>query len=234
MLDVILVSNYSMKEELEQSLKSNDYKFHDLMIQDINHIERYPIDDEYKTIIIQSANAIKKIDSSNNHIYNAKYIYGIGPNCRAWVKRKFSLDCIIPDHDFSSSGLIEKIRHDNYELGKTLLLKGIGGKTTMHNFLKSENIDHSICNVYERVLNKENLRRVTAMIKNEAIVIGFSKSSIEPLLDNSNLSLDKVHFIVLDKSDEKINCDKDVASITKLVDIYDIPDIIEKIKAISK
>ena len=49
MLDVILVSNYSMKEELEQSLESNNYKFHDLMIQDISHIERYPIDDEYKT-----------------------------------------------------------------------------------------------------------------------------------------------------------------------------------------
>ena len=59
MLDVILVSNYSMKEELEESLKSKNYKFHDLMIQDINHIERYPIDNEYKTIIIQSANAIK-------------------------------------------------------------------------------------------------------------------------------------------------------------------------------
>ena len=112
MLDVILVSNYSMKEELEQSLKSNNYKFHDLMIQDINHIERYPIDDEYKTIIIQSANAIKKIDSSNNHIYNAKYIYGIGPNCRTWVQRKFSLGCIIPEHDYSSSGLIEKIKQD--------------------------------------------------------------------------------------------------------------------------
>ena len=106
MIDVILVSNYSMKDELEQSLKSNNYKFHDLMIQDINHIERYPIDGEYKTIIIQSANAIKKIDSSNNHIYNAKYIYGIGPNCRTWVKRKFSLDCIIPVHDYSSLSLI--------------------------------------------------------------------------------------------------------------------------------
>ena len=234
MLDVILVSNYSMKEELEQSLKSNNYKFHDLMIQDINHIERYPIDDEYKTIIIQSANAIKKIDSSNNHIYNAKHIYGIGPNCRTWVQRKFSLGCIIPEHDYSSSGLIEKIKQDKYELGKTLLLKGIGGKTTIQNFLESENLDYNVCNVYERVLNEDNLHRVTAMIKNEAIVIGFSKSSIEPLLDNSNLSLDKVHFIVLDKSDEKISCDKDVASITKLVDIYDIPDIIEKIKAISK
>ena len=137
MLDVILVSNYSMKEELEQSLKSYNYKFHDLMIQDINHIERYPIDDEYKTIIIQSANAIKKIDSSNNHIYNAEYIYGIGPNCKSWVQRKFSLDCIIPDHDYSSSGLIEKIKYDKCELGKTLLLKGIGGKTTIQNFLKS-------------------------------------------------------------------------------------------------
>ena len=170
MLNVILVSNYSMKEELEQSLKSNNYKFHDLMIQDINHIERYPIDDEYKTIIIQSANAIKKIDSSNNHIYNAKYIYGIGPNCRTWVQRKFSLDCIVPDHDYSSSGLIEKIECDNYALGKTLLLKGIGGKTTIQDFLESEDLDYKICNVYERVLNEDNLHRVTAMIQNEAIV----------------------------------------------------------------
>ena len=234
MLDVILVSNYSMKEELEQSLKSNGYEFHDLMIQDINHIERYPIDDEYKTIIIQSANAIKKIDSSNNHIYNAKYIYGIGPNCRTWVQRKFSLNCIIPDHDYSSSGLIEKIKHDKYELGKTLLLKGIGGKTTIQNFLKSEDLEYNICNVYERVLNEDNLNRVAAMIKNEAVVIGFSKSSVEPLLDDSNLDLDKVHFIVLDKSDEEIKCDKDIASMTKLVDIYDIPDILDKIKVISK
>ena len=234
MLDVILVSNYSMKEELEESLKSKNYKFHDLMIQDINHIERYPIDDEYKTIIIQSANAIKKIDSSNNHIYNAKYIYGIGPNCRSWVKRKFSLDCIIPDHDYSSSGLIEKIKRDKYELGKTLLLKGIGGKTTIQNFLKSEDLEHNICNVYERVLNEDNLHKVTAMIKNEAVVIGFSKSSVEPLLDDPGLNLDKVHFIVLDKSDEEIKCDKYVASMTKLIDIYDIPDIVDKIETRSK
>ena len=65
MLDVILVSNYSMKDELKESLQENNVNFYDLMIQDIQHIERYPIDDEYKTIIIQSANAIKKIDSSN-------------------------------------------------------------------------------------------------------------------------------------------------------------------------
>ncbi len=234
MLDVILVSNYSMKEELEQSLKSNNYKFHDLMIQDIHHIERYPIDDEYKTIIIQSANAVKKIDSSNNHIYNAKYIYGIGPNCRTWVKRKFSLDCIIPDHDYSSTGLIEKIIHDKYELGKTLLLKGIGGKTTIQNFLKSENLAYNVCNVYERILNEDNLHRVTEMIKNGAFVIGFSKSSVEPLLDNSKINIERVHFIVLDKSDEEIKCDKKVASITKLVDIYDIPDIVEKIKVRTK
>ena len=72
------------------------------------------------------------------------------------------------------------------------------------------------------------------MIKNEAVVIGFSKSSVEPLLHDSDLDLDKVHFIVLDKSDEEIKCDKDVASITKLIDIYDIPDIVEKIKARTK
>ena len=72
------------------------------------------------------------------------------------------------------------------------------------------------------------------MIENEAVVIAFSKSSVEPLLDKSDIKLDRVHFIVLDKSDEEIKCDKDVASMTKLVDIYDIPDIVEKIKAKTK
>jgi len=72
------------------------------------------------------------------------------------------------------------------------------------------------------------------MIENGAVVIAFSKSSVEPLLDKSDINLDRVHFIVLDKSDEEIKCDKDVASITKLVDIYDIPDIVEKIKARTK
>ena len=69
MLDVILVSNFSMKDELAEILEQKGHAFHDMLIQDIQHIERYPVDDEYKTIIIQSANAIKKIDSSNNHIY---------------------------------------------------------------------------------------------------------------------------------------------------------------------
>ena len=27
----------------------------------------------------------------------------------AWVSKKFSLDCVIPDNDYSSIGLIEKI-----------------------------------------------------------------------------------------------------------------------------
>ena len=141
MLDVILVSNYSMKDELKESLQENDVNFYDLMIQDIQHIERYPIDDEYKTIIIQSANAIKKIDSSNNHIYNAEKIYGIGPNCRAWVSKKFSLDCTIPDNDYSSIGLIEKIEKENNALGKTLLLKGIGGKNIIKEYLDDRKIN---------------------------------------------------------------------------------------------
>ena len=85
MLDIILVSNFSMKDELAEILKQSENAFHDMLIQDIQHIERYPVDDEYKTIIIQSANAIKKIDSSNNHIYSTERIYGIGPNCKAWV-----------------------------------------------------------------------------------------------------------------------------------------------------
>ena len=231
MLDVILVSNYSMKEELEEALAVHKYKFHDLMIQDIHHIERYPIDDEYATIIIQSANAIKKIDASNNHIYNAKYIYGIGPNCKLWVKRKFGLNCTIPDHDFSSIGLINKIKDDNFSLGNVLLLKGIGGKKTIQEYLVSEKITHKICNVYQRILNEDNLKKVVSKVSKEVVVIGFSKSSIEPLINSPDADLNKIHFIVLDKSDEEISNKERFASLTKLVDIYDIPDIIAKIKA---
>ena len=222
MLDVILVSNYSMKDELKESLKENNINFYDLMIQDIQHIERYPIDDEYKTIIIQSANAIKKIDSSNNHIYNAEKIYGIGPNCRTWVSKKFSLECTIPDNDYSSIGLIEKIEKENKSLGKTLLLKGIGGKNIIKEYLDNKKIDYSIKDVYERVLNKENLDRVIEVSKKGAIIIGFSKSSIEPLLVDTRTSLKELHFMVLDKSDESIVNKNQVKSLTKINDIYDI------------
>ena len=222
MLDVILVSNYSMKDELKESLQENDVNFYDLMIQDIQHIERYPIDDEYKTIIIQSANAIKKIDSSNNHIYNAEKIYGIGPNCRAWVSKKFSLDCTIPDNDYSSIGLIEKIEKENNTLGKTLLLKGIGGKNIIKEYLDDRKINYSVRDVYERVLNRENLDKVIEVSQNGAIIIGFSKSSVEPLLDDTRTSLKELHFMVLDKSDENIVNENQVKSLTKINDIYDI------------
>ncbi len=211
-----------MKDELKESLKENNINFYDLMIQDIQHIERYPIDDEYKTIIIQSANAIKKIDSSNNHIYNAEKIYGIGPNCRTWVSKKFSLECTIPDNDYSSIGLIEKIEKENNSLGKTLLLKGIGGKNIIKEYLDDKKIDYTIKDVYERVLNKENLDRVIEVSKKGAIIIGFSKSSIEPLLVDARTSLKELHFMVLDKSDENIVNKNQVKSLTKINDIYDI------------
>lgn len=211
-----------MKDELKESLKENNINFYDLMIQDIQHIERYPIDDEYKTIIIQSANAIKKIDSSNNHIYNAEKIYGIGPNCRTWVSKKFSLECTIPDNDYSSIGLIEKIEKENKSLGKTLLLKGIGGKNIIKEYLDNKKIDYSIKDVYERVLNKENLDRVIEVSKKGAIIIGFSKSSIEPLLYDTRTSLKELHLMVLDKSDENIVNKNQVKSLTKINDIYDI------------
>ena len=234
MLDVILVSNYSMKEELEQALLTSRIVFHDLMIQDIHHIERYPIDDEYNTIIIQSANAIKKIDSSNNHIYGADNIYGIGPNCKSWVRRKFSLNCTIPDNDYSSVGLIDKIEKDHICLGKTLLLKGIGGKTTIEEYLKSENIDYRVSNVYERILDEDNLKNVIEMTKNGGIIIGFSRSSVEPLIKCNGSNLKRLHFLVLDKSDEKVVDEDQVASLTKLDDIYDINDIVDKIKKINE
>ena len=60
MLEVILISNYSMKDELSESLTKEGFSFKQMITQDIEHIERYPIDDVYDTIIIQSANAIKK------------------------------------------------------------------------------------------------------------------------------------------------------------------------------
>lgn len=234
MLDVILVSNFSMKDELGDILKDKGCKFHDLLIQDIKHIERYPIDDEYKTIIIQSANAIKKIDSSNNHIYNTERIYGIGPNCRMWVEKKFGIKCLIPDEEFSSRGLIDKIEKDNYSLGKTLLLKGIGGKNTINDYLKSVNIQYKVCDVYERILNEENLLQVSEMVEPGCIIIGFSKSSVEPLINKAGIDLKKIHFFVLDKSDENIIDSQSVASVTKIEDIYDVEILAQKINEINE
>ena len=233
MLDVILVSNFSMKDELSELLNSNDFDFYDCLIQDIQHIERYPIDDEYKTIIIQSANAIKKIDSSNNHIYNTERVYGIGPNCKNWVEKKFGIKCLIPDDEYSSAGLIKKIESDMYSLGKTLLLKGIGGKETIINYLKEKDIKFNVCDVYERILNLDNLAKVAEMTSKECIIIAFSKSSIEPLISEKKADLKKIHFFILDKSDEQILNRDDVASITMIDDIYDIKTLANKIREIN-
>ena len=234
MLDVILVSNFSMKDELGEILKRNGHTFYDLLIQDIQHIERYPVDDEYNTIIIQSASAIKKIDSSNNHIYSTQRIYGIGPNCKMWVEKKFGIKCLIPDKEYSSAGLIDKIENDNQDLGKTLLLKGIGGKETIKDYLLDKNIDFKVCDVYERILNKENLIAVSKMSDKGCIIIGFSKSSVEPLIDNPNVDLKKIHFFVLNKSDEEVIDGEDVASITKIEDIYDIDALALKMAQIDE
>ena len=233
MLDVILVSNFSMKDELSELLNDNDFDFYDCLIQDIQHIERYPIDDEYKTIIIQSANAIKKIDSSNNHIYNTERVYGIGPNCKNWVEKKFGIKCLIPDDEYSSAGLIKKIESDMYSLGKTLLLKGIGGRETIINYLREKDIKFNVCDVYERILNLDNLAKVAEMTSKECIIIAFSKSSIEPLISEKKADLKKIHFFILDKSDEQILNRDDVASITMIDDIYDIKTLANKIREIN-
>ena len=233
MLDVILVSNFSMKDELSELLNSSGFDFYDCLIQDIQHIERYPIDDEYKTIIIQSANAIKKIDSSNNHIYNTERVYGIGPNCKNWVEKKFGIKCLIPDEEYSSTGLIKKIESDMYSLGKTLLLKGIGGRETIINYLKEKDIKFNVCDVYERILNLDNLAKVAEMTSKECIIIAFSKSSIEPLMSEKKADLKKIHFFILDKSDEQILNRNDVASITMIDDIYDIKTLANKIREIN-
>jgi uroporphyrinogen-III synthase len=222
-----------MKDELSELLNSNDFDFYDCLIQDIQHIERYPIDDEYKTIIIQSANAIKKIDSSNNHIYNTKRVYGIGPNCKNWVEKKFGIKCLIPDEEYSSTGLIKKIESDMYSLGKTLLLKGIGGRETIINYLKEKDIKFNVCDVYERILNLDNLAKVAEMTSKECIIIAFSKSSIEPLISEKKADLKKIHFFILDKSDEQILNRNDVASITMIDDIYDIKTLANKIREIN-
>ena len=72
------------------------------------------------------------------------------------------------------------------------------------------------------------------MVENGAIIIGFSRSSIEPLLESKDVDLKKLHFLVLDKSEEDIIKREDVGSLNKIVDIYDINQIVEKVKSISE
>ena len=72
------------------------------------------------------------------------------------------------------------------------------------------------------------------MTNKGAIVIGFSKSSIEPLINSKEVNIKDIHFFVLDKSDENILRREQVASLTKLEDIYDINGIVNKIKAINE
>ena len=151
-----------------------------------------------------------------------------------WVEKKFGIKCLIPDKEYSSVGLIDKIENDNQDLGKTLLLKGIGGKETIKDYLLNKNIDFKVCDVYERILNKENLIAVSKMSDKGCIIIGFSKSSVEPLIDNPNVDLKKIHFFVLNKSDEEVIDSEDVASITKIEDIYDIDALALKMAQIDE
>ncbi len=230
MLEVILISNYSMKDELSESLTKEGFSFKQMITQDIEHIERYPIDDVYDTIIIQSANAIKKIDSSNNYIFSTKKIYGIGPNCKYWVEKKFGCKCAIPDKEFTSDGLIEKMINDKHHLGKILLLKGEGGKETVKKYLDKINAKYKIKNVYKRLQNPKNIESVINKTNKEVILIAFSRSSIEPVIDNFASNLKNCHFFVLDKSDEEIIQKDKVRSLTKIIDIYDVDDLTRKIK----
>jgi hypothetical protein len=135
MLDVILVSNFSMKDELGEILKRNGHAFYDLLIQDIQHIERYPVDDEYKPSLYKVLVPLKKLIQAIT-IYIARSVFMVlGPNCKMWAEKKFGIKCLIPDKEYSSVGLIDKIENDNQDLGKTLLLKGIGGKETIKDYL---------------------------------------------------------------------------------------------------
>ena len=47
--------------------------------------------------------------------------------------------------------------------------------------------------LYKRILNEDNLHRVTEMIKDGAVVISFSKSSVEPLLENSEIKFENFY-----------------------------------------
>ena len=141
---------------------------------------------------------------------------------------------MIPESEYSSLGLIKKIDDDNYDIGRTLLLKGIGGKKTIEEYLINKEIDYKKCDVYERILNKDNLAKVSQMINQGCIIIGFSKSSVEPLIRNPDVNLENVHFFFLDKSDEMIIINEDVASITKIEEIYDIETLALKINQINE
>jgi uroporphyrinogen-III synthase len=149
------------------------------------------------------------------------------------VEKKFGIKCLIPDEEYSSTGLIKKIESDMYSLGKTLLLKGIGGRETIINYLKEKDIKFNVCDVYERILNLDNLAKVAEMTSKECIIIAFSKSSIEPLISEKKADLKKIHFFILDKSDEQILNRDDVASITMIDDIYDIKTLANKIREIN-
>ena len=109
----------------------------------------------------------------------------------------------------------------------------MAGKNLIEEYLQSIGVDYKICDVYERVLNKENLEIVKKKSKNGSIIIGFSKSSVEPLISDNSLDLKKLHFFVLNKSEENIIDSTEVNSLTKIDDIYDVEDLAEKIGKIN-
>ena len=54
------------------------------------------------------------------------------------------------------------------------------------------------------------------------------------MINSKEVNIKDIHFFVLDKSDENILRREQVASLTKLEDIYDINGIVNKIKGINE
>ena len=55
-----------------------------------------------------------------------------------------------------------------------------------------------------------------------------------PLINHSNVDLKKMHFFVLDKSDEDIIDKNAVSSLTKIEDIYDVELLAQKISQLNE
>ncbi len=65
------------------------------------------------------------------------------------------------------------------------------------------------------------------------MIVGFSKSSVEPLIRDKDIDLKKIHFFVLNKSEEDIIDEKLVGSLTKIDDIYEVNQLADKISKIN-
>lgn len=117
---------------------------------------------ESNCIIFTSQNSVTSLleGLEENLDFNAKTIAAIGESTK-YLLNKYNINVdIVPSSDFSSESLLVEIKKQNIANPKYIIIKGLGGRTHLHDKLSIDNFVYDDVNTYSRNF-PENLDKLT-------------------------------------------------------------------------